>query len=173
MKPLTVVVWTIAALLALVFVALWINTPAHAEELPTDEVLDVAALTGVDPIDLQGAVNTVRESGIPTSARQYAVAAGELAPPPTQAAAPARPVPTVWDSVAWCESRGNWSANTGNGYFGGLQMDMAFWRNHGGLAYAPRPDLAPKWAQVQVAINGRDGLVGGQQGWPAWPHCHP
>jgi hypothetical protein len=81
------------------------------------------------------------------------------------------PVWNVWDTLAQCESTGNWHAATGNGYFGGLQEDMVFWGNHGGLAYAARPDLASPEAQIQVAINGRDGLIGKAQGWAAWPAC--
>src|SRR5690606_38806020 len=29
----------------------------------------------------------------------------------------------VWDQLAQCESGGNWSINTGNGYYGGLQFN--------------------------------------------------
>jgi hypothetical protein len=80
-------------------------------------------------------------------------------------------VSDVWDRLAQCEASGNWAANTGNGYRGGLQMDAAFWSNHGGLRYAPAPHLATRAQQTQVAINGRDGLVGKAQGWGAWPVC--
>src|SRR5262245_20532475 len=72
--------------------------------------------------------------------------------------------PTVWDRLAQCESTGRWHVNTGNGYFGGLQQDMTFWRRYGGLAFAPRPDLASREAQIIVA---RRGLA--VQGWGAWP----
>ena len=37
-----------------------------------------------------------------------------------------------WDAVAQCESGGNWSTNTGNGHFGGLQFKPATWASHGG-----------------------------------------
>ena len=37
-----------------------------------------------------------------------------------------------WDAVAACESGGNWSINTGNGYYGGLQFTMGTWRANGG-----------------------------------------
>jgi transglycosylase-like protein len=78
---------------------------------------------------------------------------------------------SVWDSLAYCESRGQWQIDTGNGYRGGLQMDQTFWINHGGLAYAEYPDWATRSQQIQVAINGRDGLVGYAQGYYAWPTC--
>jgi len=79
---------------------------------------------------------------------------------------PSEPAYRVWDRLAWCESTGRWNAATGNGYFGGLQMDMTFWRRHGGLAYAARPDLAGRAAQIAVAIVGQS-----IQGWSAWPVC--
>jgi hypothetical protein len=72
----------------------------------------------------------------------------------------------VWDTLAYCESRGIWHINTGNGYYGGLQEDLVFWRRHGGLQYASRPDLASREAQILVA---RTGLA--VQGWAAWPSC--
>jgi hypothetical protein len=75
---------------------------------------------------------------------------------------------SVWARVAACESSGNWADNTGNGYFGGVQMDMTFWRNYGGTAYAARPDLASEAAQIVVA---RRGLA--VQGPGAWPVCGP
>lgn len=71
-----------------------------------------------------------------------------------------------WDAVAKCESGGNWHINTGNGYYGGLQMDMAFWHNYGGDAYASRPDLASRSAQIVVAERGL-----AKQGRGAWPNC--
>jgi LysM repeat protein len=58
---------------------------------------------------------------------------------------------TSWDRVAQCESGGNWSINTGNGYYGGLQFTQATWANSGGLQYAPRADLATRDQQIAIA----------------------
>ena len=58
-----------------------------------------------------------------------------------------------WDGIAQCESTGNWSINTGNGYYGGLQFDNSTWASGGGLAYASRADLATKDQQIAVAEN--------------------
>ena len=58
-----------------------------------------------------------------------------------------------WEGIAQCESTGNWSINTGNGYYGGLQFDNSTWASGGGLAYAPRADLASKEQQIAVAEN--------------------
>lgn len=61
----------------------------------------------------------------------------------------------VWIRIAQCESSGNWSINSGNGYYGGLQFDLPTWKSAGGLAYASRPDLATKSQQIAVAENLR------------------
>jgi LysM repeat protein len=71
-----------------------------------------------------------------------------------------------WDGVAACESGGNWSINTGNGYYGGLQFSQSTWEAYGGLAYASRADLASKSAQIAVAERTLAG-----QGIGAWPTC--
>ncbi|KYK13289.1 transglycosylase family protein [Streptomyces rochei] len=70
----------------------------------------------------------------------------------TEAAAAGRVPPrTDWDAIAACESGGNWKANTGNGYYGGLQFAPSSWAAAGGLAYAPRADLATRGEQIAVA----------------------
>ncbi|GAB2472979.1 resuscitation-promoting factor [Luteococcus sediminum] len=57
----------------------------------------------------------------------------------------------MWDRIAQCESGGNWSINTGNGYYGGLQFDRQTWLANGGGAYAPTANLASKAQQITIA----------------------
>ncbi|MEU8889496.1 transglycosylase family protein [Streptomyces sp. NPDC048442] len=57
----------------------------------------------------------------------------------------------TWDAVAQCESGGNWSINTGNGYYGGLQFTNSSWAAAGGTKYAPRADQASKGQQIATA----------------------
>ncbi len=57
----------------------------------------------------------------------------------------------MWDRIAQCESGGNWSINTGNGYYGGLQFDSGSWLANGGDDFAPRADLASRAEQITVA----------------------
>ncbi|MEU5424397.1 transglycosylase family protein [Streptomyces olivoreticuli] len=57
----------------------------------------------------------------------------------------------TWDKVAQCESGGNWSINTGNGYYGGLQFSQSSWNAAGGQSYADRADHASKSQQIAVA----------------------
>lgn len=73
---------------------------------------------------------------------------------------------SVWDAVAACESSGNWSINTGNGYYGGLQFYQPTWVGYGGRQYAPRADLATKSQQIAIAQRVLAG-----QGPGAWPVC--
>lgn len=68
-----------------------------------------------------------------------------------------------WDAIAACESGGNWSINTGNGYYGGLQFTMGTWRSNGGKG---SPNTASREEQIRVAEN-----VLRTQGIGAWPTC--
>ncbi|MFJ8014559.1 transglycosylase family protein [Streptomyces sp. NPDC096339] len=72
----------------------------------------------------------------------------------------------TWDEVAQCESTGNWSINTGNGYYGGLQFSSSTWAEFGGRQYAPQADQATKAQQIAVAEK-----VLAVQGPGAWPSC--
>ena len=69
----------------------------------------------------------------------------------------------VWYDLAQCESGGNWSINTGNGYYGGLQFALATWESVGGSGY---PHEHPAATQIDF---GRK--LQARQGWGAWPHC--
>ncbi|MFG3426572.1 transglycosylase family protein [Streptomyces californicus] len=91
--------------------------------------------------------------------------AGIALPLITAASAGAAPS-EVWEKVAACESSGNWSVNTGNGYYGGLQFSGSTWAAYGGTEYAPRADLATRDQQIAVAERVLDG-----QGPGAWPTC--
>ncbi len=73
---------------------------------------------------------------------------------------------TTWDAVAECESGGSWSADSGNGRFGGLQMTQETWEGHGGLDYAPSADQASRSQQIAVAEK-----VLADQGTKAWVTC--
>ena len=74
---------------------------------------------------------------------------------------------TIWDTLAKeCESSGDWHANTGNGYFGGVQFDQPTWVQHGGLEFAPRADLATREQQIIIAEKTLK-VQGWASGWPA------
>jgi LysM repeat protein len=82
---------------------------------------------------------------------------------------PAAATPTSsvdWDAIAKCESGGNWSINTGNGYHGGLQFSPRTWRAHGGSRYANTANRASRAEQIRIAERVLD-----KQGIGAWPTC--
>ncbi|KIE26244.1 peptigoglycan-binding protein LysM [Streptomyces sp. MUSC 125] len=73
---------------------------------------------------------------------------------------------TTWDKVAECESGGSWSADTGNGYYGGLQISQDDWVKYGGSRYADSPDQASRSQQIAVA----EEILGDQSTAP-WATC--
>lgn len=73
------------------------------------------------------------------------------------------PSSSVWTQLAACESGGNWAANTGNGYYGGLQFSLSSWQAVGGTGYPHEASAA-----TQIAMGQR---LQAAQGWGAWPSC--
>jgi len=71
---------------------------------------------------------------------------------------------SVWDELADCESGGNWAANTGNGYYGGLQFNVDTWQGYGGTGY---PHEASRETQIAIATKVRDA----NGGYGSWPAC--
>jgi Transglycosylase-like domain len=74
-----------------------------------------------------------------------------------------------WDAVAACESRGDWSTNTGNGFWGGLQFAPSTWFAYGGGPFDGSGPF-PYSREAQVAVAERVLVA---QGPGAWPHCWP
>ncbi|MEU3184327.1 transglycosylase family protein [Streptomyces sp. NPDC006923] len=106
----------------------------------------------------------------PSKTARYATLAGitgaAVAVPLIGATSASAATAGEWDQVAQCESGGNWSINTGNGFYGGLQFTNSTWAGYGGTAYAPRADQASKAQQIAVAEKVLAG-----QGKGAWPTC--
>lgn len=78
----------------------------------------------------------------------------------------------AWDNLApqmrACESGGNYSINTGNGFYGAYQFDYTTWRSYAGYTkYGyPRADLAPKPVQDYAAYQ-----LYLARGTGPWPVC--
>lgn len=108
---------------------------------------------------------TETASGVVTEPAPAVVRVGTK-PKPAPPAVPASGRGSTWDSLAQCEATGNWAANTGNGFYGGLQFTQQTWAAFGGTQYAPRADLATREQQIAVAEKVQAG-----QGWGAWPSC--
>lgn len=82
------------------------------------------------------------------------------------AAAPEPARSKVWDALAECESSGDWAIDTGNGLYGGLQIDRRTWLGYGGRAYAPLPSKATREQQILVAEKIR-----ADRGFVPWGSC--
>ncbi|WP_432122822.1 transglycosylase family protein [Streptomyces sp. S1] len=106
----------------------------------------------------------------PSKATQLAALVGvtgiAVAAPLMTAGTASAATSSEWDRVAQCESGGNWSINTGNGYYGGLQFSASTWAAYGGTAYASTADQASKSQQIAIAEKVLAG-----QGKGAWPSC--
>ncbi|MER5405348.1 transglycosylase family protein [Streptomyces sp. NPDC002769] len=106
----------------------------------------------------------------PSKATRVATLAGvtgvAIAAPLMAAGSASAATASEWDSVAQCESGGNWSINTGNGYYGGLQFSASTWAAYGGTAYASTADKASKSQQITIGEK-----VLAAQGKGAWPTC--
>ena len=108
------------------------------------------------------AVSRLRTTVVASTTGPLALAAlGTVIAPAAQAAPSAGSV--NWDAIAQCESSGNWAANTGNGFFGGLQFTQSTWKAFGGSG---TPQHASREQQIAVAEKVLDG-----QGIGAWPVC--
>ncbi|MEU9048180.1 MULTISPECIES: transglycosylase family protein [unclassified Kitasatospora] len=116
---------------------LFVGTGRHRRRTQTEKAIAVAGVAGV----------------------------GLAMPLLTATGASAAPA-SAWDSVAQCESGGNWGINTGNGFYGGLQFTSGTWKAYGGTAYAPQANQASRAQQISVAEK-----VLASQGPGAWPVC--
>ncbi|WP_427004576.1 transglycosylase family protein [Pseudarthrobacter sp. H2] len=111
----------------------------------------------------------MKTSTIRTAARRgltlaaVSIAGVALSAPAANAAVPTAAPTSTWDSLAQCESSGNWGINTGNGYAGGLQFSPSTWAAHGGTGSAGSASR-----EQQIAVAER---VHASQGWGAWPAC--
>ncbi len=176
--------WTAGSLAAASAAALLaLHQAPAATAAPGDDGPGTAGAPGAPAVPaLPDVAGTAAESGLADAADALAAAAAAVAAaqgggtgavPPPPSAGPAG-VPAYacaedqwpWGCVAECESSGRWHANTGNGYYGGLQFWQPTWIEFGGLKFARRADLATRQQQITVAED-----VLRVQGWSAWPVC--
>jgi LysM repeat protein len=125
-------------------------------ELPVDLARSLSAPSG-------GRHRAPRRPGRLGRAALAAVAVGAPVVPTVLLAAPAAHAETDWDALAQCESGGDWTINTGNGFSGGLQFTPSTWRAFGGSGNA---EEASRSEQIAVAER-----VKAAQGMNAWPTC--
>ncbi|MEX1164099.1 MAG: transglycosylase family protein [Nitriliruptor sp.] len=163
---------TAGALVALGTVS---TVAATASEAPVDDeqverIISVTPADRIEPVSADtDRLTTAMFAAIDARAELDAQAPPPPPPPePEPEPAPA-PAPSstsnagVWDRLAQCESGGNWSINTGNGYYGGLQFALSSWEAVGGTGY---PHEASKATQIEMGER-----LQRIQGWNAWPSC--
>lgn len=113
-----------------------------------------------DRMGTAGPAPTTTSTGAPANVPQPYVAS-KFAPVATQPSATMSD--SVWTELANCESGGNWSIDTGNGFYGGLQFTLSSWQSVGGSGY---PNQASESEQI-----ARAQTLQAKQGWGAWPTC--
>jgi hypothetical protein len=147
-----------------------VESPAVIQAVRASIVVDDTTTTTVAPTTTEAPATVVTEAPTTTAAPTTTTEAPTTtttAPKPTTTTTAPRPgnpdVQSTWDALAECESAGNWSANTGNGYYGGLQFSQASWENVGGTGL---PSEASKATQIEMGKR-----LQARQGWAAWPTC--
>ena len=140
--------------------------------------LAAPATSGTESLHAPAAVPTPAAAGMeatlvaiaaPVPTPAPVVAPPVAAPPVARPPAPAPPTysgSSVWDDLAQCESGGDWSINTGNGYYGGLQFSYDTWHGYGGGEFAEYPHEATREQQITVAERLRAA-----RGFAPWPAC--
>lgn len=139
------------------------TAPAGVETVITEGVAGVKEVTSkIQVVNGKTLAPEVVEEKVLTPGVAQVVSRGTKEDPAQAAVADG----SVWDQIAQCESGGNWSIDTGNGYSGGLQFAPSTWAAYGGTAYAPTAAGATREQQIAVAER-----VQAAQGWGAWPAC--
>jgi uncharacterized protein YabE (DUF348 family) len=69
----------------------------------------------------------------------------------------------VWAALAQCESGGNPSTNTGNGYYGMYQFSLSTWQSVGGTGLPSDASASEQTMRAQILQQ--------RAGWGQWPHC--
>jgi LysM repeat protein len=144
----------------LIFPGQNVRVPANSEQLAT-RVLPSNSVAAAQAAAAPAPAPVAAPVAAPAPAPVAAAPVRTYTPP--VAAAPAVSGGSVWDSLAACESGGNWAINTGNGFYGGLQFTLSSWQAVGGSGY---PNQASREEQI-----ARAEMLKARQGWGAWPAC--
>ena len=125
-----------------------------------DKIADVVIWNHVTALKYATAADRAKQ--VEQTRREEAAPEPEVIQRPQSSSAPAVGY-GVWDQLAQCESGGNWSIATGNGFYGGLQFTLQSWQAVGGTGM---PNQASREEQIS-----RGQALQAIQGWGAWPGC--
>lgn len=134
----------------------WSVTAVDGKEQSRERVSESVTTQPVDEVDLVGTKDTSTASTSSTSSTSSSSSSSSSASASaSQSESSSDGLNTanseMWDRIAQCESSGNWSISTGNGYSGGLQFDSGTWLSAGGGKYAPTASQATREQQITVA----------------------
>jgi hypothetical protein len=139
-------------------------TTTPSTEAPTSTEAPAPVVTEASTSTTVAPTTTTTKVPVRSLAAPRPTTTTTAAPPTTQAPAYGDPAdPATWDRLARCESDGNWAANTGNGYYGGLQFSLSTWQHYGGTGY---PHEASRETQIEIGRR-----LQAAKGWGAWPGC--
>lgn len=135
-------------------------------------VMTPVGMTAEAAFHLERAPGVVAQEGLRVAPEMAGVETYKREPLPPQRASGYDPItwmqheppPSKWDCIAKYESGGNWSINTGNGYYGGLQFSASTWRAAGGTRYASYAHQASEAEQKEVAESWL-----ARTNWGQWP----
>lgn len=166
MRPRTRSVLVVLLALLFALFILWLiradDDSMEASEVPDKETEETFVVESVDKAFLM-LTTTTTVPPTTTTTVYIPPTTTTQAPPTTVQAAASRPSGGVnWDAIAECESHGNWSINTGNGYYGGLQFSHSTWLAYGGGKYAENAHLTSRENQIAIASG---------MSLSHWPNC--
>ncbi len=140
----------------------FIPTPTPAPELPTSTSQLISAVLGAAPTTL--AATTTTEPAPTTTVAPSTSASRNLRPVATTASTPVpRSSSNQLAAIRQCESHGDYTTNTGNGYYGAYQFALSTWQSVGGSGYPHLASPAEQDMRAQMMIDaGRRG---------EWPNC--
>jgi resuscitation-promoting factor RpfB len=134
-----------------------------SSKITTDPIAEVILVGTKVTVKEPTSSSSSRSGSEQSSTSRSSGGSGDSSSSSSSSSSSTTPSGSVWDKLAECESGGNWSINTGNGYYGGLQFSLSTWRAYGGTGM---PHEASREEQIAVAKR-----VQASQGWGAWPAC--
>jgi hypothetical protein len=120
---------------------------------------DAEVLNPLHTAQAEAAAKAAQAQAAAAAARKKALAKATA----VKAKAVVIPGSDVWARLRFCEAGGDYTRNSGNGYYGAYQYNLGSWGNYMGYA---RPDLAPPAIQDEKAR-----ITQAARGWSPWPAC--
>lgn len=144
-------------------------TSVDGKETSREVVSRVAVSERVDEVVLVGTGTTAEDTAettdesTTTSATSSSSSSTSSSASSSSSSSASASDDSVWAALAQCESGGNPTTNTGNGFYGLYQFSLSTWRALGGTGYPHEADAATQTAMAKK--------LQAQSGWGQWPAC--